>query len=151
MQLTDLGISHMIAFRPHHPHHHLEQGEGAAQTLACTVREASQNWRGVPRVGMRVREEPAIQDEDAAYFRTACGFAPLGALKPASEMLQDDKRGRVKGNQRRRLDTKTAPDRLDEIGAFGCGIGIVLGLSLSPMPTYSTNSFAMSAAFGKCG
>src|SRR5690242_7240449 len=24
MQLADLGISHLIAFRPHHPHHHLE-------------------------------------------------------------------------------------------------------------------------------
>ncbi|HKD46904.1 MAG TPA: hypothetical protein VKB67_04415 [Rhizomicrobium sp.] len=50
-------------------------------------------------------------------------------------MLQDDKRGKIEGDERRGLDGKIAPDRLDEIGAFGRGIGIVLGLSLSPMPT----------------
>ena len=61
MELADLGISHLIAFGPHHPYHHLEHGQGAAQTTACTVREAAQNWRGGPRVGVPVREEPPLK------------------------------------------------------------------------------------------
>jgi len=43
-------------------------------------------------------------------------------------VLQDDKRGKVEGDQRRGLDSEIAPDRFDEIGAFGGGIRIVLGL-----------------------
>ena len=34
MELANLGIRHLIALGPHHPHHHLEQGEGAPQALA---------------------------------------------------------------------------------------------------------------------
>ena len=43
-------------------------------------------------------------------------------------MLQDDKRGKVEGDQRRGLDGEIAPDRFDEIGAFGGGIDVVFGL-----------------------
>ena len=103
-ELADLGIRHLIAFGPHHPHHHLEQSEGAAQTLARAVREATQNWRGVPGMGVPVHEEPAIEDENAAYVRPAYEFTPLSALKPASQMLQDDKRGKVESDQRCRPD-----------------------------------------------
>ena len=127
MELADLGIRHPVAFGPHHPHHHLEQGEGAPQALAGRDGETAQDRRGVPGVGVPVREQPAIEDENAAYVRPARGLAPLSALEPASQVLQDDKRGKVEGDQRRRLDGEIAPDRLDEIGAFGCRIGIVLG------------------------
>jgi len=43
-------------------------------------------------------------------------------------VLQDDKRGKVEGDQRRRLDGEIPPDRLDEIGALSRRIGIVLRL-----------------------
>jgi hypothetical protein len=43
-------------------------------------------------------------------------------------VLQDDERGEVEGDQRRRLDTEIAPDCFDEIGAFGGGICIIFGL-----------------------
>src|ERR1700751_4862797 len=79
-------------------------------------------------MGVRVRKESAIEDEDPAYVRPARGFASLRALKPASQMLKDDKRGKVEGDQCRRLDGEIPPDRLDEIGAFGGGVGIVFGL-----------------------
>jgi hypothetical protein len=46
-------------------------------------------------------EEPAIEDEDSAYFWTARGLAPLGAVKPASQVLQDNERGKGEGEQRR--------------------------------------------------
>ena len=90
--------------------------------------EAAQHRRGVPRVGVPVGKKPAIEDENSAYVRPARGIAALGALKPASQVLQDDKRGKVEGDQRRGLDAEIAPERFDEIGAFGGGIGIVLGL-----------------------
>ena len=77
---------------------------------------------------MSVREEPAIEDEDAAYFRPAGRLAPLGAFKPASQEFRDHNRGKVEADQRRGPDSQFAPDRLYEIGAFGSGIGIVLGL-----------------------
>jgi hypothetical protein len=41
-------------------------------------------------MGVPVRKEPAIEDENPAYLRTACGLAPLGALQSASKVLQDD-------------------------------------------------------------
>jgi hypothetical protein len=59
-------------------------------------------------------EKPAIKDENAAYVRPA---QRLRALKPPMEMLQDDKRGKVEGNQRRGLYAKMPPHRFDEIGA----------------------------------
>src|ERR1700751_3387669 len=43
-------------------------------------------------------------------------------------MLQHDKRGEVEGDERRGMDGKIAPDRFDEIGAFGGRISVVLGL-----------------------
>jgi hypothetical protein len=42
-----------------------------------------------------VREQPAIEDQDAAYVRPARGDAALDALKSASQVLQHDKRGEV--------------------------------------------------------
>jgi hypothetical protein len=58
-------------------------------------------------VAVPVREEPAIEDENAAYFGPAGGFTAASALKPTSQVLENDKRGKVEGNQRRRLDTES--------------------------------------------
>jgi len=130
MELTELGVRYVIAFGPHFPYswHPFEQREGAAQASPGSLGEAAQHWRGVPWVGVPVRKEPAIEDENAAYIRPTRRFAPLRAFKPPSQMLQDDKRGEVEGDQRRGLNTEIAPDRFDEISAFGRGIGVVLGL-----------------------
>src|SRR5215472_1069123 len=76
VELADLGVRYLIAFGPHHTGQHLEQGEGARQTPAGSAGEAAQNRGGVPWVGVPVREEPAIEDEDSAYVRPAHGFAP---------------------------------------------------------------------------
>src|SRR5262249_43548603 len=121
---------YVIAFRPHLPYawHPLEQCERAAHAAAGSLGEAAQHRRGVPWVGVPVGKESAIEDENTAYIRPVRGGALLRALKPASQMLQDDKRGEVKGDQRRGLNTEIAPDRFDEISAFGRGIGVVLGL-----------------------
>jgi hypothetical protein len=75
-----------------------------------------------------VREEPAIEDDNAANGRPAHGLASLGAFEPALQMFEDNKRGEVEGDQRRGLDGEIAPECFDEIGAFGGGIGVVLGL-----------------------
>jgi hypothetical protein len=76
VQLADLGVRYLITFGPHRsPSQQLEQRERAPRTLAGPVREAAQNRRGVPWVGMPVREKPAIEDENAAYVRPALGFA----------------------------------------------------------------------------
>src|SRR5215469_6610732 len=128
IELANLRVRDPIAFGPHHSCHHLEQSEGASQARLGTLWEAAQDRRSEPWVGVPVREEPAIEDENAAYIRPTRRFAPLRALKPASQMLQDDKRGEVEGDQRRGLNTEIAPDRFDEISAFGRGIGVVLGL-----------------------
>jgi hypothetical protein len=79
MELAQLGVRYLITFGPHLPYSWcpLEQREGTAQAPACPVGEAAQHWRGVPRVGVPVRKEPAIEDEDAAYVGPACGFAPF--------------------------------------------------------------------------
>lgn len=79
MELEDFGVGYVIAFGPHLPYawHPLEQREGAAHAPAGTVGEAAQHRRGVPRMGMPVREEPTIEDEDSAYVGPARGFAPL--------------------------------------------------------------------------
>ena len=89
MELAELGVCYVIAFGPHLPYswHPLEQREGAAQALAGPVGEAAQHRRGVPRVGVPVREEPAIEDENTAYVRPTRWFALLSALKPASQMF----------------------------------------------------------------
>src|SRR5262249_23705114 len=95
MELAELGVRCVIAFWPHFPYslHPFEQRDGAAQTSPSPLREAAQHRRGLPWVGVPVRKEPAIEDENAASIRPARRFAPLRALKPASQMLQDDKRG----------------------------------------------------------
>src|SRR6516162_425584 len=87
VELANLSVRDLIAFGPHNPGHHLEQGEGTAQTPAGPVGEAAQNWRGEPRVRVPVREESPIEDENAAYVRPDRGFAPLSALKPAPQVL----------------------------------------------------------------
>ena len=77
---------------------------------------------------MPIREEPAIEDDNAAYGRPAHGLATLGAFEPAPQMLEDNKRGEVEGDQRRGLDGEIAPECFDEICAFAGGIGVVLRL-----------------------
>ena len=105
MELPEFGVCHVIAFGPHlsYSGHSLEHRERAAQALAGAAGEAAQHRRGVLRVSVPVREEPAIEDEDAAYVRPTRGFASVSALKTASQMLQDDERGKIKGDERRRL------------------------------------------------
>jgi hypothetical protein len=79
MELEDFGVEYVIAFGPHLPYswHPLEQREGSAHAPAGTVGEAAQHRSGVPRMGMPVREEPAIKDENPAYVGAAHGFGPL--------------------------------------------------------------------------
>src|SRR5262249_6870135 len=84
VELANLGVRNLVAFGPHHPCHHFEQGEGTPQTPTRAVGQAPQDRRGEPWVGVPVREEPTIEYEDCAYLRPARGFAPLSALKPAS-------------------------------------------------------------------
>ena len=93
MKFADLGLRYVVALGPHLPYswHPLEQREGAAQVPAGTFRQAAQHRRGVPRMGMPVREQPAIEDEDSTYVRSFSGFAPLRALKPTSQEFQNDK------------------------------------------------------------
>src|SRR5215472_17276811 len=79
-------------------------------------------------MGMSVREKPAIEDEDAAYFRPARKLAPFRALKATPQEFRDNNRGKVKGDKRCGPDIHFAPDRLYEIGACGSGIRIILGL-----------------------
>src|SRR5262249_30147926 len=87
VELANLSVRDLIVFGPHNPGHHLDQGEGTAEPPAGPVGEPAQNWRGEPRVRVPVREESAIEDENAAYVRPARGFAPLSALKPAPQVL----------------------------------------------------------------
>jgi hypothetical protein len=79
VKLAELGVPHVIAFGPHLPNawHPLEQREGAPHAPASPGGEAAQHRRGVPRVGVPIRKEPAIEDENAPYIRPSCGFAPL--------------------------------------------------------------------------
>jgi hypothetical protein len=70
-----------------------------------------------------VRKEPAIEDENPAYVRPARGLASLRALKRTSQEFQNDKRGKVEGDQRCGLDRQIPPDCFDEISALGRGIG----------------------------
>jgi hypothetical protein len=73
---------------------------------------------------MPVREKATIEFENSAYFGPALGFASLDALKPASQVLQDNKGGKVEGDQRGGPDGEVSPDRFEQIGAFGRGIRI---------------------------
>jgi hypothetical protein len=66
-----------------------------------------------------VRKQAAIEDEDSPYRRAADGIAARGALKPALQVLQDDKRGKVEGDQRCGLNAERAPQRLDQVGPLG--------------------------------
>jgi hypothetical protein len=79
MELEDFSVGYVIASGPHLPYswHPLEQREGAPHAPASTVGEAAQHRRGVPRMGMPVGEEPAIEDKDSAYVGPASGLAPL--------------------------------------------------------------------------
>src|SRR5229473_76090 len=77
---------------------------------------------------MSVRKEPTIENKNATYFGSTRRLPTLGALKSASQVLRDDNRGKIEGDQRCGLDRLIPPYRLDKIGAFGGGIGIVLGL-----------------------
>src|SRR5262249_52538022 len=128
VKLAGLGGRNFIVLGPHHPCQHLENGEGARPEPAGPLWEGGQNRCGEPWVGVRAREESAIEDENPSNFRAAYRFAPLGALKPALQVLQNDKGGKVEGDERSRLDAEIAPDRLDKIGAFGGGVRIVFGL-----------------------
>ena len=56
VKFADLGISYLMAFGPHRPHHHLEQGEGEPHALTGSGGEPAQDRRGVPWVGVPVRE-----------------------------------------------------------------------------------------------
>ena len=104
VEFAEFGVCYVIAIRPHLPYsgHSFEQREGEAP--AGSVGEAAQHRRRVPRVGVPACKEPAIEDQNAAYVRTTRGFAPLYALEPASQVLQNDKRRKVEGDQRRGLD-----------------------------------------------
>lgn len=115
VQLAGLGVRNFIGFGPHQPSRQLEQPEGASHTLVSPLGETAQDRRGVPRVRMPIREEPAIEDDNAAYGWPARGLAPLDAFEPASQMLEDDKRGKVEGDQRRGLDGEIAPECFDEM------------------------------------
>jgi hypothetical protein len=128
VKFANLGVRNPIAFRPHYPRQQLEQGKGSSQPTARSVVEASQDWRGEPRMRVTVREKAPIEDEDSPYCRAAHRIAALGALKPASQMLQDDKRGKVEGDQHCGLDAERAPERFDQIGSFSGRIRIVFGL-----------------------
>ena len=48
-----------------------------ADALTGPVGETAQHRRGVPGVGVPIRKEPAIEDENAAYLRPIRGFASL--------------------------------------------------------------------------
>jgi hypothetical protein len=108
VELAELGVCYVIVFGPHLPYswHPLKQPQRAANTLAGSVRETAQHRRGVPRVGVTVGKKPAIKDENSVYIRPG-RFATLSPLKPTSQVLENDKRGKVEGNQRRRLDTES--------------------------------------------
>src|ERR1700741_3374962 len=92
VEFEELSVGYVIAFGPHLPYswHPLKQPQWAANTLAGSVRETAQHRRGVPRVAVPVREEPAIEDENTAYFGPAGGFTAANALKPTSQMLEND-------------------------------------------------------------
>jgi hypothetical protein len=79
MHLAQLGVGYMIAVGPHLPHswHSLKQREGPAYALAGPIGKAAQHRRGIPRVGVPIREEPAIKNENSAYFGPTRGFTPL--------------------------------------------------------------------------
>ena len=130
MKLVEFGVRYLIALGPHLPdsRHPLEDREGTAQAPAGPVGETAQHRRRVPRVGVPVREEPAIEDEDSAYVRSVRGFAPLRALNSTSQVLQNDQGGKIESGQRRRPDTEIAPDRFDQIGTLGGRIRIVFRL-----------------------
>src|SRR5262249_6245714 len=87
VELANLSVRDLIVFGPHNPGHHLEQGEGTAQTPTAPVGDAAQQCRAEPGVELPVREESAIDDESAAYVRPARRFAPLSALEPAPQVL----------------------------------------------------------------
>ncbi len=130
VELAEFRVCYMIALGPHLPYswHPLEEPEGTAHASAGSVGEAAQHGRGVPGMGVPIREEPAIEDENAAYFGPAGGFTAASALKPTSQVLENDKRGKVEGNQRCGLHRQMPPDRFDKIGTLRGRIRIVFRL-----------------------
>src|SRR5258708_9543478 len=80
IQFAHFGICHVITFGSYHTGHHLERRKGAPHTERGPVREKAQNWRGVPGMGMTIREESSIEDKNASNVWSAHKFAPLGAL-----------------------------------------------------------------------
>src|SRR5215470_3092433 len=103
MKLADFGVRYVIAFGPQLPYswHPLEQREGPAHAPAGLLGKATQRRRRVPGMRVPVGEKSAVEDENSADVRPVRRFAPLRPLKPASQVLQNDKRGKVKGDQRR--------------------------------------------------
>ena len=83
------------------PGHSFEQREGEAP--AGSLGEAAQHRRRVLRVGVPVSKEAAIEDQNGVYPDHP-RVRPLYALEPASQVLQNDKRRKVEGDQRRGLD-----------------------------------------------
>jgi len=128
VELANLRVRYLIAFRPHHACQHLERDEGACQSSARPVGKAAQYRRGEPRVRVSAWEKSAIKDEDTADFRRAPKGAPVGPLKTPPKGLHDDERGKVDRYQHCRLNSKMALDRFDKIRPLGGGIRVVLGL-----------------------
>ena len=116
VEFAELGVGYVVAYGPHLPYswHPLKQPQRAANTLTGSVRQTAQHRRGVPRVGVTVGKKPPLKMKTPMYIRPAGRFARLSALKPTSQVLKNHKRGKVEGNQRRRLDAEIAPDRFDK-------------------------------------
>lgn len=79
IEFAEFGVRYVIAFGPHLPYsrHSLEQPQRAANTLAGSGREAAQHRCGVPRMGVPVRKESTIKDENPAYLGAERGFTPF--------------------------------------------------------------------------
>src|SRR5215813_11564590 len=93
VKLAEFGLRDVIVLGPQLPDswQPLEQREGTAHARASPVRETAQQRRGIPRVGMPVRKEAAIEDENAGRAGDPRRFASLRSLKPTSQYLQNDK------------------------------------------------------------
>src|SRR5215469_14526245 len=103
MKFKKLSVRYSIAFRPHFSdaRHHSEHREGTAYASAGTAGKTTQERRCVPRMSVSIRKKPTIEDECPADHGTAWGFALFHALQPAAQDFQNDKRGKVKGDQSR--------------------------------------------------
>src|SRR5262249_7298747 len=79
VEFDEFGFRYVIASGPHlsYPWHPLEQPAGTAHALVGRVGEEAQHRRRVPRMGVSVGEEPAIEDKHSAYLRPERGFTPF--------------------------------------------------------------------------